>query len=108
MIVNLTPHPVTLERADGKSVVLEPSGTVAHIGARAAKLHVEDIDGVEVSLIRIDFGQVIDLPDPDGQTKYVVSEDVLAACPDRDDLLVPSRCVRDRTGAMVAFIPPRL
>jgi hypothetical protein len=107
MIVNLTSRPVTLMGADGNSIVLEPSGTVARVGARATKLHVEDMDGVDIHLVRPDFGQVIDLPEPDGQTKYVVSQDVLSACPGRDDLLVPSRCVRDNTGAMIAFIPPR-
>jgi hypothetical protein len=72
MIVNLTPYAVTLIGERGVFFTIEPSGKVARVST-----------GIKVSEI-----EVVDLPEPDGQTRYVVSRDVVMACPDRDDLMM--------------------
>jgi len=100
MIVNLTPHPVTLVGPDGRSATIEPSGKVTRVAATESEVGKVEVDGVVVPLVTTTYGEVVNLPEPDGATRYIVSRVVRAACPDRDDLLVPTRFVRDDTGAI--------
>jgi len=99
MIVNLTPHPITLLGMEGFKGTVQPSGTVAQVATTETEV---EIDGAMVPVV---FAEVVDLPAFDGKTRYIVSPAVKAACPDRDDLLVPWHFVRDTAGAVIAVTP---
>lgn len=47
--------------------------------------------------------EVVDLPDPEEGTFYVVTEDVAKACPNREDLLVQGPPVYDSANIMVGY-----
>jgi hypothetical protein len=90
-IVNLTPHPLVLV---GRTI--ESSGI-----ARCEQVDREigDVDGIPV--VRSHFGAVGGLPEPEYGTIYVVSSITAAAVPEREDVFVPARPVRDEQGRIV-------
>lgn len=111
-LVNLTPHPVRVYRAntpdqvgdldEGVVMVLEPSGTVARlsesvIGEETAILG----EGVEIPVTAVSYAEVKGLPAPQQGTAYVVSLVTALAATERDDLLVPYEQVRGPKGAVV-------
>lgn len=111
-LVNLTPHPVRIYRADtpdqvrdldeGVVVVLEPSGMTARlsetvIGEEAALLG----EGVEIPVVAVSYAEVKGLPAPQHGTAYVVPLVTALAASERDDLLVPYEQVRSPEGAVV-------
>lgn len=68
--VNLCDHPVNLLRADGTEIVVPPSGTFA----RAKEVYQSagySINGVEV--VDMEYGDVENVPEPKGDTVYIVS-----------------------------------
>ena len=96
-IVNLTPHPVTIIKADGTVVNFPPTGNVARVFVDFVKRgSINGIDVVETVL-----GGVYDLPPPKRGTTYVVSRMVLNACPRRWDLVTPHNLVRDYRGVVL-------
>jgi len=96
-IVNLTPHPLVIQRADGTSETIESSGI-----ARCATTEtvVDEIDGIPV--VRTSFGAVEGLPDASLDTVFVISSITAQAVPHRLDVLVPARPIRDEKGRIVA------
>jgi len=98
MIVNLTTRPLVLVGKDGTSITIKPSGRVAQVITKDIEIGTVEIGWLVIPVIRTVVGQVIDLPEPDGKTKYLVRREVQAACPDRNDLLVPTRFLHDETG----------
>jgi hypothetical protein len=109
MIVNLTPHPVTLVGDGGLTTIL-PSGKVARVATTEAEVGNVEVNGVVVPLVTTTYGKVMldsvmadkELPDPAENTWYIVSRVVRSACPDRNDLLVPTRFTRDQAGNIIA------
>jgi len=101
-LINCTPHPVVLQPAEGWSITLEPSGIVA----RAATARVADqvimVEDMPITIYRVEFGEVQELPEPQEDTLYIVSSIVARACPDRRDLVVPDDTIRDAEGRIVA------
>lgn len=75
--INLTPHAIVLN--DG--TVFEPSGTVARVSA--------SFEEVETGMFRQVFGNVIDLPEPEEGTLFIVSALVFSAT-DRKDVIAPA------------------
>jgi hypothetical protein len=98
MIVNLTTRPLVLVGKDGTSITIRPSGRIAQVITSEIDVDRIEIGWLVIPVIRTVVGQVIDLPEPDGKTKYLVRREVQAACPDRNDLLVPTRFLHDETG----------
>jgi hypothetical protein len=100
--LNLTPHEVILEPADGARRILPPSGTVARLNTEARETGA--LAGVPLVTIR--HGAIIDLPAPQPGRAYIVSLLVAAACPERDDVVAPDTSpdsvVRDERGRIVA------
>ena len=94
MIANLTPHPVNIFVGGEASITLAPSGVVPRCSQSAEQ--VGTVDGIPVS--RQVFGEVVDLPVPQDGVYLVVSRLVAAACPARDDLLIPGPMVRGEDG----------
>jgi len=105
-IQNLTPHPIVLRPTSGEDTVIPPSGTVARVSASPGAL--EDIPGLPVPVALPDaFGAVEGLPEPDGETFYIVSAMVGAHVTDRLDVLTPGTgpadgAVRNEKGHIVA------
>ena len=98
-IINLTPHAVTLIRADGTKKTYPPSGTVARV--KVGDEVVDVLDGAPVRQGRIvGFS---DLPEPQPDTVYIVSLFVLQHA-NRDDLIAPDTndAIRDENGQIEA------
>jgi len=86
MIINLTPHPVTICNADGQVIrKIPPTAPAARVGSTVRV--IGDVDGIPVT--RTEFGQVENLPEPQAGVVYIVSLLVQQACPERTDLLRP-------------------
>lgn len=110
MIINLTPHPITIVRdeprsEDGYHVIAQIPGT--DFPARCAENwedrgHHAFIGGIEeIPLGAMTYGQVTGLPDPVEGTWYIVSQMVAAAAPDRDDLVFPAQMMRNEVGQII-------
>jgi hypothetical protein len=86
-IINMTPHVVRLN--DGREFA--PSGAVARVSAMYSEFD-------ERGVCRASFGTVNGLPNPVEGTLYIVSGQVSAATPDRQDVVAPATghpgCVR--------------
>lgn len=97
MFVNKTPHKLTIFRGDGSTLELDPIAPCP----RASEViqRVATLDGIEIS--RVTYGNVLDLPDPEDGTIYVVSMLVRSACPNRTDLVSPGKLVRDSGGNVI-------
>ncbi len=97
-MVNLTPHEITVYDAAGESVlqVIPSSGT-----ARAAQTRepLDDINGIPVS--KTGYGAVEGLPDQRDGVVYIVSVLTAQAAPDRNDLYIVDKLVRDDTGRIL-------
>ena len=110
-LVNLTPHPLTLQ-GEGAQVTIPPSGKVARVveEQRASALLAFQGDKVDdlipiysVPLVDLSVRKVVDLPDPEDGTLYIVSRPVaLALAGTRADVVVPDDFVRDDQGRIIA------
>ena len=105
-LVNLTPHPLTLRAADGSDTVLTPSGTVARVTSTPGT--ETTVKGLDIPVMTADaFGEVIDLPEAEAGTFFIVSGMVGAAISGRSDVLVPGTgpkdgAVRNEKGHIIA------
>lgn len=95
-ILDCTPHAIHIHTDSGVRTI-EPSGVVPRL--KAETIVVDHIDGIPVSETR--FGEIMDLPEEKPGQFLIVSRLVMAACPDRKDLLVPDGIVRDEEGKIV-------
>ena len=97
-IINLTPHKVVIN--DG--TIFEPSGTVA----RVAVHQVPDGEVNGIPVMKQTFGQLENLPEPQDNTIYIVSQIVLSAAKElgRTDCVAPdtANAVRDEEGRIVS------
>jgi hypothetical protein len=101
MLVNLTPHDVTVYDGDQIVMTVRPSGTVARLAETATPDGV--VAGVPGTVVTL--GAIEGLPAPDGETTYVVSMPLLmgalASGVDRADLVYPYGQVRDGQGRII-------
>ena len=98
MIVNLTPHSLSLVTTNGGTLTVPPSGAVARVASTTRDLGVTP-EGVRLTCPS--FGAVEGLPGPQEGTLYVVSALVRAAVPGRSDVASPGDLVRDAEGRVV-------
>ena len=96
-LVNLTPHAVNIVKATGSKMDLAPTGNIARCSQ--SNEMVGSINGIAIT--RQVFGDVVGLPEPQEGTLYVVSRLVAAACPERNDLVIPGPLLRDTDGRIV-------
>jgi hypothetical protein len=104
--VNLTPHSITIRRADGTEIHVPPDGTVARVVMHETVVSVAD----GVAYVRRVAGKVIGLPKhADGidntTVAVLVSSIVLAAVPGRANTYAPDTgpsAIRDANGHVVA------
>lgn len=115
MIVNLTPHPITVYPADTPDRI-EPGAATpirviptsddhppARLGQHTVPNTVVEVDGITVE--RVEFGTdpgcASTLPESVEDTWYLVALVVALAAPDRPDLLVVHDYVRDMEGSII-------
>lgn len=101
-IVNLTPHVINVQDAEtGEIRNIPPSGKVARLSSsRETVMQILTPSGV-FNLTRTVFGEVQDLPEPDGESIFIVSSLVAQAVPNRYDVFVPDDTFRDSEGRIV-------
>ncbi len=116
IMMNLTPHAVDIYGDEGFIVTVQPSGTVARVAEvreSAAPVQIgTDISGLYIPVSRATYGAVTGLPEPDGETIYIVSGLVLAQCAGRADVFAPGPAIRDDQGRQIgchglSAAPPR-
>ena len=95
-IVNLMPHTINFVFNETK-VDIAPSGVIARVSTKDTMMN--PINGIPV--FRTEYGEIENLPDPCEGTVYVVSSLVAARCPERDDVFVPGRPIRDDQGRII-------
>lgn len=97
---NYTPHRhLTYRPDDGRTVQLPQRGNVRLAEEFAAGGWLAD--GLPLTLVS--YGAVDGLPGPRHGVVLVVSQLVVSALPDRDDLAFPAGLVRDGEGSIVGF-----
>lgn len=99
-VVNLTPHVIRIQLSDESLVDFEPSGTVARVATKevdAGILSADTLQGAtarypltDISLSRVEYGEVEGLPVPVEGTVYLVSGMVAARVPMRGDVYAPN------------------
>jgi hypothetical protein len=99
VIINCTPHPITLCGSDGQVIMSLPKGDVVPRLSQSTKNVDEILNGIAIT--ETVFGETQDLPEPQPDTFYIVSRIVLTANPSRKDLLVPNEIVRDEAGNII-------
>jgi len=107
-IVNLTPHDVVIYDRQGKEPILTipPSGVVTRVSVTPKGSRVINVDGKEITIRKIEYGEITNLPDPKEGTIYIVSSIVLQALKykgiKREDVLAvdsnPDSAIRDEKG----------
>ena len=99
LIKNLTPHTVTIIQREGTGEydVILPTGVIPRLSTKT--IQVGAVDGIP--LTSTVFGEVQDMPDAVQDVYLIVSRMVLAALPNRSDLLVPNELVRDSKGQII-------
>lgn len=123
-IVNATPHALQLLAEDEAGNIagvvgfgrgraaqfrlvaeLKPSGIVPRAATTKVALESVELDGVMIPVDRTAYGEVENLPEPDGETTYVVSllaaQAASAGGRTSDDLLVVGETVRDADGKII-------
>ena len=116
MLVNLTPHAITLQSADGTRLTVPPSGTVARIATRSGDCeyiqaqHETDTAWGGIPIYQpTAYLEPKGLPDydPAGTDTYIVSALFADRVGDRHDVVYPGTgpndgCIRDGKGQVVA------
>ena len=97
MILNMTPHKISIVGKDGNTLAEFPSkGTIRVFQVTE---RVGQIIGIPIS--KTSFGQCKNLPDKKAGIIYVVSALVCLACPNRKDFYIPNETVRDEAGRII-------
>lgn len=109
--VNLTPHPITF-KFNNESITFQPSGKVARIISNGASQHDVVTDGIIISYVNPGIESLVDLPEPQDNTFYIVSSLVLnylrSIGSHRKDVVAPGTgpkdgAIRDEKGNIVAI-----
>jgi hypothetical protein len=99
-VVNLTPHPLTIERTDGTVAAIAATGAVARLAVtREARPAVKTTVG-EFSVSAPKLGEIEGLPDPQAGKIYVVSA-LVADAAKRSDVFSPGELLRDAEGKII-------
>jgi len=100
-LVNCTPHAVMLHLADGFIIGIEPSGIIARAKQTNVKVGELKLEGSSIPIVKAEYGEVTDLPEPQEDTLYIVSGLTAAAAPSRTDLVGTTDLVRDDEGRII-------
>lgn len=95
-IINLTPHTITIGKGT-ETIEIKPSGTIPRVSVKT--IPAGEVNGIP--LFRNEYGEVVDLPPAKDGTLLVVSGLLKSACPERSDLVVPAKQIRDEQGRII-------
>lgn len=95
-LINLTPHPVTIN-----GVTIQPAGPAPRCPTTVTPLPPLVVDGQEIPVEQVSMGQVTGLPDPVNDVALIVSRPVAEAASHRRDLYIPHKLTRDASGAVI-------
>lgn len=99
-IINLTPHPLKIQRQDGSVLELAKPEVGTLVPRRTAKsVQMEPIEGLSISTTI--FGEVENLPAEEDNTIFVVSRLVVDGATHRTDLFAPGELLRDEQGNII-------
>jgi len=99
-VVNLTPHPLTIERTDGTVASIPASGLVARLAvSREVRPALKTTVG-EFAVSAPKMGELEGLPEPEAGKIYVVSA-LVADAAQRADVFSPGELLRDTDGKIV-------
>lgn len=106
-IVNMTPHAVDIYGDEGWIMKVNATGLLARVAEQRESCPPvqigSDISGLYIPTSRATYGAVQGLPEPDGETVYIVSGLVLAQCAGRADVFAPGPAIRDDQGRQVGY-----
>jgi len=104
-IVNLTPHIIKISNLENLDIIeVEPSGTVCRVDVYQTE--VDRLFGY-IPIMQNRYGELIDLPNPEENTIFLVSSLVLSRIEHRNDVYAPDTgptAVRNATGHIVSVI----
>ena len=107
MLVNLTPHVLNIQDANGSWIELPHSGKVARV-AVTRRRSVNVYHDTAVTVYESDFGAVEGLPEDVGHDHYVVSRMVIDALRKEGRstyaLLAPGELIRDEKGQPIGCL----
>ena len=89
-VINLTPHAINVV-GHGE---IPATGLVPRVAMQTRPVGL--IGGLPIS--KTEYGRVEGLPEPIDGVYFIVSQMLIAACPDRADLFYPAELVRDGSG----------
>ena len=101
LLVNLTPHDVTILNDKNEPITTFKSQGVVRLKTTSRQVATIEIEGYQVPVNQTVFGDVQGLPQETKGFKYIVSQLVKSALPDRNDLLVPDGIIRDDKGVII-------
>ena len=102
VIRNHTPHVVVIVLPDGSTVAVPPRRPTPRLVVERTADGVARTDTADIPLTRTRVNNVVvDLPAPTPGTLLIVAQPIVAACPDRDDLVFPDEQVRDERQRVV-------
>lgn len=117
MIINCTPHDVCIYRGsdccymDGKLYILEdmdlqPFITYPAAAEPARVTFKQKIDGIVDGILICRWlpEEIVNLPELNPGTYYIVSKMLAQACPEREDFIFPGTLVRDADSRVVGCI----
>jgi hypothetical protein len=91
-IVNLMPYKIAFAGSDGIPIrTVEPSGKIARV--QASNVAISEIDGIQI--MKTQFGEIKDLPDPEPGKIFIVSSFVAERVTEREDIFIPDEIIRD-------------
>ena len=109
-LVNLTGHKLRL--TDGRGIVVLPSQGRARVTSESKLLMQVEVEGLhnKLRVTRLFNPQIVNLPEPQPNTLYIVSGIVAASVPERMDVVAPGQLDRDsETGRVIGcrgFVKP--
>jgi len=97
--INLTPHTVVVEYGESETIHFEPSGSVARV---EMELKEVSTDG-KIKIFRKEIKGVTGIPEPEPETRYIVSSMVFDAT-DRKDVVAPNtnNATRNEKGFIIS------
>lgn len=100
-IINLTPHPVTVDPGGTDEITFPATGVFARIRELKGELSHITVDGRRVALQQVSYADEVEgLAAPADGVLYLVSR-VTAAAVTRPDLVFPYDEVRDEEGQII-------
>jgi len=92
---NLTPHVLNVLDEEGNPVMeIPPSGEIARVSVSYRK--IEEVNGIPI--FSAHYGEIVNLPEPEPGTYFIVSGMVKSTIPNRLDVFSPGELVRDENG----------